>query len=98
MSEVLVESPESPASASPAPAAAALAPATQEAAVESQISTAAPAPTEGKVSIAPTERMQMIAEAAYYHAEKRGFAPGGELVDWFEAEAEIERCFEVAPA
>ena len=32
----------------------------------------------------------MIAEAAYYLAEKRGFAPGGELQDWLEAEAQIE--------
>lgn len=32
---------------------------------------------------------QRIAEAAYYRAEKRGFAPGRELDDWFAAEAEI---------
>ena len=31
----------------------------------------------------------MIAEAAYYCAEKRGFAPGGELQDWLEAEAQL---------
>ena len=34
----------------------------------------------------------MIAEAAYYLAEKRGFAPGGELQDWIDAEAQIEAC------
>jgi len=32
----------------------------------------------------------MIEEAAYYRAEKRGFAPGLETEDWCEAEAEIQ--------
>lgn len=32
---------------------------------------------------------QMIAEAAYYHAEARGFEAGHEIDDWLEAEAEI---------
>ncbi len=31
----------------------------------------------------------MIAEAAYYRAQRRGFAPGHELEDWLEAEAQI---------
>ncbi|TCJ12390.1 DUF2934 domain-containing protein [Parasulfuritortus cantonensis] len=31
----------------------------------------------------------MIAVAAYHRAEKRGFAPGYELQDWLDAEAEI---------
>jgi hypothetical protein len=35
-------------------------------------------------------RRTMVAEAAYYCAEKRGFAPGGELQDWLEAEAQIQ--------
>lgn len=30
-----------------------------------------------------------IAEAAYYRAERRGFAPGGEIEDWLAAEAEV---------
>lgn len=40
----------------------------------------------------PGERVDqaMVAEAAYYRAEKRGFAPGKELDDWLEAEKEIE--------
>jgi len=33
---------------------------------------------------------QKIAEAAYYRAEKRGFAPGHEVEDWLEAEKEIK--------
>jgi hypothetical protein len=32
------------------------------------------------------DRAALVAEAAYYLAEKRGFAPGKELEDWFEAE------------
>ena len=43
------------------------------------------------VSISPSERNQWIAQAAYFRAEKRAFAPGGELRDWLEAEAEVER-------
>jgi Protein of unknown function (DUF2934) len=35
------------------------------------------------------ELRRMIAEAAYYRAEKRGFAPGLESEDWRLAEAEI---------
>ena len=37
------------------------------------------------------ERRQVIAVAAYHKAERRGFAPGGELRDWIEAEREIDR-------
>lgn len=35
-------------------------------------------------------REQMIAEAAYFRAEQRGFAPGNEMSDWFQAEADVE--------
>jgi hypothetical protein len=34
-------------------------------------------------------REQMIAEAAYYRAERRGFASGRELEDWLAAEADV---------
>ncbi len=37
------------------------------------------------------ERERLIARAAYFRAEKRGFAPGCELQDWIEAEAEVLR-------
>jgi len=33
----------------------------------------------------------MIEEAAYYLAEKRGFAPGHELEDWLQAEEQITK-------
>jgi hypothetical protein len=32
---------------------------------------------------------EMIATAAYYRAERRGFTDGGEMEDWLEAEEEI---------
>ena len=37
------------------------------------------------------ERSRMITEAAYFRAERRGFAPGGDLEDWLRAEADIDR-------
>jgi hypothetical protein len=43
----------------------------------------------------------MTAEAAYYHAERRGFERDHELDDWLAAEAEIKslwsRALEQAP-
>jgi hypothetical protein len=36
-------------------------------------------------------REAMIATAAYYRAEQRGFAPGNELADWLAAEREVDR-------
>ena len=42
-------------------------------------------------SISAQERQMLVARAAYFRAEKRGFAPGRELQDWVEAEAEVLR-------
>lgn len=36
-------------------------------------------------------REARIAEAAYWRAERRGFAPGSELDDWLNAEKEIDQ-------
>jgi hypothetical protein len=41
-----------------------------------------------------SDREKRIAEAAYYRAEKRGFAPGYALEDWLVAEALVD--FELA--
>lgn len=38
----------------------------------------------------PQSLRARIAEAAYFRAEKRGFAPGYEMRDWIEAEREIK--------
>jgi len=35
----------------------------------------------------------MVAVNAYYRAEKRGFEPGHELDDWYEAEREITNLY-----
>lgn len=39
------------------------------------------------------ERHAAIAEAAYFRAQRRGFAPGCELEDWLAAETEIAERF-----
>jgi len=36
------------------------------------------------------QRRQMIAETAYFRAERRGFRGGDPVADWIEAEAEVE--------
>lgn len=38
---------------------------------------------------APADRHRLIALAAYFRAEARGFVPGHELEDWLAAEREI---------
>ena len=64
---------------------------------------ATPKPTPKKPTKAPAKRTssfdppqephwhQMIAEAAYYRAEKRGFAGEHSLADWLAAEDEIRK-------
>ena len=46
---------------------------------------------EERTSVIPEKRYLMIAEAAYFRAEKRGFVGGDVAQDWHEAEAEIDR-------
>lgn len=50
-----------------------------------------PAFAEAFRTIAPEERHRMIADAAYFRAERRGFEAGYELKDWIEAEGEVDR-------
>jgi hypothetical protein len=40
--------------------------------------------------IDPDRRRALIAEFAYYRAERRGFEPGHETEDWLSAEAEVD--------
>jgi hypothetical protein len=40
--------------------------------------------------IDPERRRTLIAEIAYYRAERRGFEPGHENEDWLSAEAEVD--------
>lgn len=54
-------------------------------AVAQAVESAIPAPFTG-----PEQRAALIAEAAYFRAEKRGFGPGHETEDWLAAEAEVD--------
>lgn len=53
--------------------------------------TSAPSPVATPVYELDLNLKSMIAEAAYYKAEKRAFTPGNELRDWLEAKREIIR-------
>jgi len=46
-------------------------------------------PADIRRAISPEEVHHLIAEAAYFRAQQRGFAPGDPLKDWLEAEAEV---------
>lgn len=46
-----------------------------------------------KIDEAETKR-RLIAEVAYFSAERRGFSPGYELDDWLQAEQEVEASME----
>ena len=51
---------------------------------------AAPVATSNvRAEMSPDETRRLIAEAAYFRAKQRGFAPGRELEDWIEAESEV---------
>jgi ribosome-associated translation inhibitor RaiA len=43
----------------------------------------------------PADRHKWIAEAAYFKAERRGFSPGHDWQDWFEAEGELDAVVKV---
>lgn len=47
------------------------------------------APPANEVRVDPETRRAMVAQAAYFRAERRAFAPGHELDDWLEAEREV---------
>ena len=49
---------------------------------------AARRPVEDK-PLSNEDLYNLIAETAYFKAKARGFAPGGEVQDWIEAEAEV---------
>jgi Protein of unknown function (DUF2934) len=56
--------------------------------------------TEPTEIVLSEQRRQLIAEAAYYRAESRGFVGGDPLQDWLDSEAEIDLLlseYEAAP-
>ena len=42
-----------------------------------------------RADVSSEEMRRRIAEAAYFRAKERGFAPGREVEDWIEAESEV---------
>lgn len=48
-----------------------------------------PKPAVATAAAGDADRQSMVAMAAYFRAQKRGFAPGYEMEDWVAAEAEI---------
>jgi len=70
----------------PAPAAAS----TRPAGATAPIPPAAAAERPGRGALSQEERRRMIAESAYYRAQRRGFHAGDPNRDWIEAEAEID--------
>jgi hypothetical protein len=50
-----------------------------------------PSPFSQRPSLPPDSSAyrELVAIAAYYRAERRGFAPGGEVQDWLDAEQEV---------
>jgi hypothetical protein len=94
-----------PAAKSPAPAAGksaatGKAPAVRRAAVPKAPATpkAASAPKVPAASAAPVDRDEMVRVAAYFRALRRGFAPGYEVADWLEAQAEVDEIIGTAAA
>lgn len=46
--------------------------------------------TQARPELAGYPREELVAVAAYYRAERRGFVPNAEISDWLEAEAEVD--------
>lgn len=53
---------------------------------------------EGRAPIDAEAREEMIREAAYFRAERRGFESGHEIEDWLAAEREFERWLDTRAA
>jgi hypothetical protein len=52
---------------------------------------------DAATELSADERRRMIAELAYYRAERRGFAHGDAVADWLEAEQEVLQRIDEAP-
>lgn len=70
---------------------AAAKPATGKALPKAAAPKAAVARAKKPKGVPPEQRRNYVEMAAYYIAERRGFAPGNPLEDWVQAEAEIDR-------
>jgi hypothetical protein len=72
-----------------------VAPTTTQADAPIPAQTEAPITSQADAPIAPCaadplERRRLIEEAAYFRAERRGFAAGAAEQDWLDAEAEVD--------
>lgn len=56
--------------------------------------TPGPASSRTAAKLSPEDVYRLIQESAYFKAKERGFAPGNEVQDWIEAEAEVRRRLE----
>ncbi|MEN6585298.1 MAG: DUF2934 domain-containing protein [Sulfuricella sp.] len=63
----------------------------QQASVKKASKTAAKGKQAKIAAQSPDDRQRMIAEAAYYQAQQRGFAAGYDLDDWLHAEREVSQ-------
>jgi hypothetical protein len=77
------------ASATAAPASPRKSPAKPKATKPKVAKPKAPERNDVATSLTPVERQRMVELAAFFRAERRGFAPGHEFEDWLAAEAEI---------
>lgn len=58
---------------------------------KSTAATTTRAPTKATlIKVSDEERLSMIAETAYFKAEKRGFVGGNPEEDWLAAESEVD--------
>lgn len=53
---------------------------------------------EHDFDFATNQRHEYIAVAAYFRAEKRGFAAGHDLDDWLQAEQEMDKAVTPLPS
>lgn len=92
------------AAAKPAPAKTAKAKPVSKASAKKPISNAVSVSTNGAVltqkkttksasssAVTPEQRYQMICDAAYFRAERRGFIGGSAEQDWIDAEMEVDQ-------
>lgn len=75
----------------PATAAAPNAALKKAPAKKAAISKAQATPTAVRPEVSPEQRHNYIEVAAFYVAQRRGFAPGNPLDDWATAEIEVDQ-------
>ena len=80
-----------PAVAKPVAAAPAAAPAETARAAVAAKTRKADSGARPATHVSPEERHRLVAMAAYYIAERRGFSGGDDMDDWLQAEAEVDR-------